>query len=118
LTLATLMVALRVATQHRLLRALPVHLSETRAVRQSMVATGTTILRAAGDLLPPLHRALQLFGAGRCTFESNFPVDKSGIGYAALWNAFKRIAAAALQASVVEKRALFSGTGRRVYRLD
>jgi len=47
-------------------------------------------------------------------FESNFPVDKMGIGYAALWNAFKRIAAAA---SPGEKAALFSGTARRVYRL-
>ena len=28
-------------------------------------------------------------------FESNFPVDKMGIGYAALWNALKRIAAGA-----------------------
>jgi predicted TIM-barrel fold metal-dependent hydrolase len=37
-----------------------------------------------------------------------------GIGYAALWNAFKRIAA---NASADEKAALFSGTARRVYRL-
>jgi predicted TIM-barrel fold metal-dependent hydrolase len=32
-----------------------------------------------------------------------------------LWNAFKRIAASA---SPDEKTALFSGTARRVYRLD
>jgi L-fuconolactonase len=38
-----------------------------------------------------------------------------GIGYAALWNAFKRIAAGA---SAGDKRALFSGTARRAYRLD
>ena len=48
-------------------------------------------------------------------FESNFPVEKMGIGWAALWNAFKRIAAGA---SAEEKLALFSGTARRVYRLD
>jgi len=48
-------------------------------------------------------------------FESNFPVEKMGIGYAALWNAFKRIAA---RASAEEKLALFSGTARRAYRLD
>ncbi len=47
-------------------------------------------------------------------FESNFPVEKMGIGWAALWNAFKRIAAGA---SADEKQALFSGTARRVYRL-
>jgi L-fuconolactonase len=48
-------------------------------------------------------------------FESNFPVDKMGIGYAALWNAFKRIAATA---SFDEKAALFGDTARRVYSLD
>jgi L-fuconolactonase len=47
-------------------------------------------------------------------FESNFPVDKMGIGYAALWNAFKRIAAGA---SADDKRALFSGTAQRAYRI-
>ncbi len=47
--------------------------------------------------------------------ESNFPVEKMGVGWAALWNAFKRIAAAA---SATEKLALFSGTARRAYRLD
>jgi L-fuconolactonase len=41
-------------------------------------------------------------------------VDKMGIGYAALWNAFKRIAAGA---SADEKIALFSDTERRIYRL-
>ena len=64
---------------------------------------------------PYIEPCIELFGAGRCTFESNFPVDKMGIGYAALWNAFKRIAAGA---SGDEKIALFSGTARRVYRLD
>jgi predicted TIM-barrel fold metal-dependent hydrolase len=37
-----------------------------------------------------------------------------GIGWAALWNALKRTAAGA---SSEEKRALFAGTARRVYRL-
>jgi L-fuconolactonase len=48
-------------------------------------------------------------------FESNFPVETMGIGWAALWNAFKCIAAGA---SAAEKRALPSGTARRAYRLD
>jgi predicted TIM-barrel fold metal-dependent hydrolase len=47
-------------------------------------------------------------------FESNFPVEKMGIGSAALWNAFKRLASGASDA---EKRALFADTARRVYRL-
>ena len=64
---------------------------------------------------PYAGTCLELFGAERCMVESNFPVDKVGIGYAGLFNALKRIAAGA---SADEKKALFSGTARRVYRLD
>ena len=66
------------------------------------------------DLAAFVETCIELFGADRCMFESNFPVDKMAIGYAALWNAFKRIASGA---SADEKRALFSGTAARVYRL-
>ena len=62
-----------------------------------------------------IELCIERFGPARCMFESNFPVEKMGIGYAALWNAFKRIAAGA---SAEEKLALFSGTARRAYRLD
>jgi predicted TIM-barrel fold metal-dependent hydrolase len=64
---------------------------------------------------PYIELCIERFGASRCMFESNFPVEKMGIGYAALWNAFKRIAA---DASDDEKRDLFSGTARRAYRLS
>jgi len=47
-------------------------------------------------------------------FESNFPVDKGGYGYAVGWNAFKRIAAGA---SVEEKVNLFWRSAARFYRL-
>jgi predicted TIM-barrel fold metal-dependent hydrolase len=63
---------------------------------------------------PYMATAIELFGAERCMFESNFPVEKMGAGYATLWNAFKRVAAGA---SLDEKVALFSGTARRAYRL-
>jgi predicted TIM-barrel fold metal-dependent hydrolase len=64
---------------------------------------------------PWVETVIELFGAGRCMFESNFPVDKGMAGYAALWNAFKRLAGAAGEA---EKAALFAGTAIRAYRLD
>jgi L-fuconolactonase len=64
---------------------------------------------------PYIEACIERFGAARCMFESNFPVDKMGIGYAALWNALKRLAAGA---SAAEKLALFSGTAKRAYRLD
>jgi predicted TIM-barrel fold metal-dependent hydrolase len=63
---------------------------------------------------PYITTCIELFGAERCLFESNFPVEKMGIGYAELWNAFKILAAGA---SADEKRALFAGTAARVYRL-
>jgi L-fuconolactonase len=63
---------------------------------------------------PYIETCIAAFGASRAMFESNFPVDKGSCGYAALWNAFKRIAAGC---STAEKEALFSGTARTFYRL-
>jgi predicted TIM-barrel fold metal-dependent hydrolase len=63
---------------------------------------------------PWIDTTVEAFGAERCMFESNFPVDKVTSGYAVLWNAFKRLAAGA---STAEKTALFSGTASRVYRI-
>ncbi|HVH80568.1 MAG TPA: amidohydrolase family protein [Stellaceae bacterium] len=64
---------------------------------------------------PYVEPCIELFGAERCNFESNFPVDKMGTGYATLWNAFKRITAGC---SSEEKAALYSGTARRLYKLN
>jgi predicted TIM-barrel fold metal-dependent hydrolase len=64
---------------------------------------------------PYIETCIEAFGSERCMFESNFPVEKMGIGWVALWNAFKRISAGA---TATEKQALFSGTARRVYRID
>ena len=63
---------------------------------------------------PWIKACIEAFGADRCMFESNFPVDKISANYATLWNAFKLMAAGA---SATEKAALFSGTARRVYRM-
>ena len=64
---------------------------------------------------PYIDSCISLFGATRCMFESNFPVDRFGADYATLWNAFKRIAAGA---SADEKAALFAGTAAAFYRLE
>lgn len=61
---------------------------------------------------PWLETSIELFGADRCMFESNFPVQKRWCSYQVVWNAFKRIAA---NASAGEKAALFAGTAARVY---
>ncbi len=54
------------------------------------------------------------FGAVRCMFESNFPVDKASCSYAVLWNAFKRLVA---DYSANEKAALFHDNAAHFYRL-
>ena len=63
---------------------------------------------------PYIETCIAAFGPERAMFESNFPVDKGSCGYAALWNAFKRIAAGC---SAGEKAALFAGTATKFYRL-
>jgi predicted TIM-barrel fold metal-dependent hydrolase len=57
---------------------------------------------------------IEKFGANRCMFESNFPVDKASCSYTVLWNAFKRMTSGC---SAPEKAALFHDTAARVYRL-
>jgi L-fuconolactonase len=68
----------------------------------------------AKEWKPYIETCIEAFGAGRCMFESNFPVDSGSCSYAVLWNALKRVAA---HYSPSEKTALFSGTAARVYRL-
>jgi predicted TIM-barrel fold metal-dependent hydrolase len=69
----------------------------------------------ASDWRPYIETCIEAFGANRCMFESNFPVDAATTSYPVLWNAFKRIVSGA---SLAEKTALFSGTAQRVYKLE
>jgi len=64
---------------------------------------------------PYVHTAIELFGASRCMFESNFPVDKVMCDYTVLWNAFKHITAGA---SSQERHDLFGKTAATFYRLN
>jgi predicted TIM-barrel fold metal-dependent hydrolase len=63
---------------------------------------------------PYIHHAIEVFGPDRCLFESNFPVDRASTGYAAMWNAFKKIAAGY---SPQERAAMFHDNAARVYRI-
>jgi predicted TIM-barrel fold metal-dependent hydrolase len=111
----------------RVLQALPnVYV---KASGLQMAANGFGLTRAEGRTAPPIGSdelatktfpfyafIIGLFGASRVMFASNFPVDKAGVGYGVLWNAFKRIARR-LELDEVEIGALFSGTARSVYSL-
>lgn len=62
---------------------------------------------------PWLEPAIELFGARRCMFESNFPVDGASCSYRELWNCFKIVTAGA---SDEELAALFHDTAIQFYR--
>ncbi len=96
---------------HVKLGALPVRRSG--AARQAGAAPLSSE-EIASAWRPFFEVCVEQFGARRCMFESNFPVQKRWCSYAVLWNACKRLAAGA---SAAEKSALFSGTAARVYRL-
>lgn len=64
---------------------------------------------------PYIEPCIEIFGADRCMASSNFPVEKAGVTYGSVWNMFKRITAGC---SAAEKASIFSGTAKRVYRLD
>ena len=63
---------------------------------------------------PYYEFTIEKFGADRCMFESNFPVDMVTCSYTVLWNSFKRLTA---KFSAAEKAKLFHDTAARVYRL-
>jgi L-fuconolactonase len=63
---------------------------------------------------PLFDACVELFGADRCTLQSNFPVDGLAGRYGNFWNAFKKLSGGY---SADEKTALFSGTAARVYKL-
>jgi L-fuconolactonase len=63
---------------------------------------------------PYVDTCIEAFGANRCMFQSNFPVDKGSYSYGVFWNACKKLATGA---SADEKAALFHDTAARVYRI-
>jgi len=91
------------------LGALPIRLPGVSTVSKDSPPSSEEVATA---WRPWLETSIELFGADRCMFESNFPVQKRWCSYQVVWNAFKRIAA---NASASDKAALFAGTAARVY---
>lgn len=58
---------------------------------------------------------IEAFGARRCMFESNFPLEKMGTNLTVLWNTFKKLSAGC---STEETQSLFAGTAARTYGID
>lgn len=63
---------------------------------------------------PWFHTCIELFGADRCMFESNFPVDKVSFSHPVLFNAFKRFSK---DYSSTERAAMFHDTAVKAYRI-
>jgi L-fuconolactonase len=63
---------------------------------------------------PYVHSCIDLFGPGRCMFESNFPVDRASCSYTILWNAFKRLSR---DYETDQRNDLLSRTAMKFYRL-
>jgi predicted TIM-barrel fold metal-dependent hydrolase len=66
------------------------------------------------SIRPFVLGTIEIFGAERCAFASNFPVDSLFSDYDAIWNAFKAITA---DFSASERAALFHDTAARLYRI-
>lgn len=78
-------------------------------------AFGTFIHRNDPDFIAEmLHSTVEIFGAERCLFGSNFPIEKIWTAYGPLIQAFKNAAASL---SEDQQRAIFHDTAERVYRL-
>jgi predicted TIM-barrel fold metal-dependent hydrolase len=63
---------------------------------------------------PFVLETIEIFGAHRAMFASNFPVDKLSSSYAAIWNAFRKLTASF---SDDERHALFHANAERFYRI-
>jgi L-fuconolactonase len=83
----------------------PSFLAEPRAPSEQLAA----------EWGPYIETCIEAFGAERCMFESNFPVDKGAYPYAAYWNACKLLTRGA---SPADRAALFRDTAARFYRLS
>lgn len=67
------------------------------------------------DTIRPFVLAtIDLFGANRAMFASNFPVDSMASSYTRLWSAYSEITA---HYSVSERQAMFGKNAERIYRL-
>ncbi len=91
------------------LGALPIRLPGISPAAKELPPSSNEV---AAAWRPWLESSIEIFGADRCMFESNFPVQKRWCSYRVVWNAFKVLAAKATSA---EKAALFSETAARVY---
>jgi predicted TIM-barrel fold metal-dependent hydrolase len=90
-------------------------LAERQNVVSKLSGLGTFIRRNDALHIGFVAReTIKLFGADRCLFGSNFPIEKLWTSYADLWAAHR---AAIAHLSPADQAAITEGTARRVYKL-
>jgi L-fuconolactonase len=72
-------------------------------------------ITVANAIRPYVETCIEAFGATRCMFESNFPVDKGCFSYGVIWNAYKRLTVGVPDD---DRAALFHDTAARFYRIE
>lgn len=77
-------------------------------------ASAPTSRELAAAWRPWVETCAEVFGAERCMYESNFPVDKGSYGYGVGLNAMKRLFSGTGES---EREAFFCGTASSFYRL-
>jgi predicted TIM-barrel fold metal-dependent hydrolase len=68
----------------------------------------------AAHIADVMRETVRIFGAGRCLFGSNFPIEKLWTSYGALVDAYR---AAAHSLSQRDQQAIFHDSAMRVYRM-
>jgi predicted TIM-barrel fold metal-dependent hydrolase len=90
-------------------------LAECPNVVSKLSAFGTFIHRNdAGFIQQMIIETEKIFGAKRCLFGSNYPIEKLWTSYDALFAAFRK---GASDLSKAQQSAIFNDTAQRVYRL-
>jgi predicted TIM-barrel fold metal-dependent hydrolase len=91
-------------------------LAQCPNVVSKLSGLGTFIHRNDGaHVAEILNDTFALFGAERCLFGSNFPIEKLWTSFRDLINAHRTAAAASLRPD--QRDAIFGGTAARIYRL-
>ena len=92
------------------------HLSDLENIVSKLSAFGTFIHRNDPDfILQIVRETIKLFGAQRCLFGSNFPIEKLWTSYRELVDAFRRATTGLPKG---QQKAIFNDTAARVYRLN
>jgi len=101
-------------------------LVEWRAGMAQLARLGNVVVKLSGfgmtdhrwtsaSTVPVIRETIALFGPERSMFASNFPVDRL---YASYGEVIAVVAEATAELALADRREIFAGTARRVYRID